>query len=148
LQHLSTLYSNPSELDQGHLIEWNSAHYDINRVSLDEIIPGQLGFIVLISDVSQRLNTIERSLHEGMLATLGSLVAAEFILLCLIRVPLRRLGKLANTLPLLAEAPMIKLEIVFPHSGKKRVSAMKLIICTTVPSPYRISLRKMRLPWR
>lgn len=103
LQHLSELYSNPSELDQSHLIEWNSAHYDVNRVSLNEIIPGQTGFIILISDVSQRLNTIERALHEGMLATFGSLVAAELILICLIRVPLRRLGQLAQSLPLLAE---------------------------------------------
>ena len=103
LQRLSELYSNPSELDQGHLIEWNSAHYDVNRVSLDEVIPGQPGFIILISDVSQRLHNIEKALHEGMLTTLGSLVAAELILLYLIRVPLRRLERLSKTLPLLAE---------------------------------------------
>ena len=120
LQHLSELYSNPSELDQGHLVEWNSAHFDVNRVSLDEIIPGQPGFIVLISDVSQRLDDIEKALHEGMLATVGSLIAAELILLYLVRVPLRRLGQLAQTLPLLAEGAYDQARNRFSTFRKKK----------------------------
>lgn len=103
LQYLSERYGNPSELDQGRIIGWNSAQYEINHVSLDKIIPNQPGFIVLISDVSQRLQTIKRTLRDGLLATVASLFVAELILLYLIRVPLRRLGQLAQTLPLLAE---------------------------------------------
>lgn len=103
LKHLSERYPDPSALDQGRLSQWKGAHYDINRVLLDEIIPDQSGFIILISDVSERLHDIEKALHEGMLMAIGSLLAAELILLYLIKVPLWRLEKLTQTLPLLAE---------------------------------------------
>jgi diguanylate cyclase (GGDEF)-like protein/PAS domain S-box-containing protein len=119
LQHLSDLYPNPSELDQGHLLKWDNAHYDVNRVLLNEIIPDQPGFIVLISDVSQRLNDIKNALHDDMLMALGSLLAAELILLYLIRVPLWRLGQLTRTLPLLAEGAYDQARDRFSNHRKK-----------------------------
>ncbi|MGR9114191.1 MAG: EAL domain-containing protein [Gammaproteobacteria bacterium] len=103
LHHLSERYPDPRALDVGRLIEWNTAHYDVHRIQLDKIMPGQTGFILLISDVSQRLLDIDKAMQQGLLAAIGSLVAAELILLYLIRTPLRRLGRLALTLPLLAE---------------------------------------------
>ncbi|MGZ8193820.1 MAG: cache domain-containing protein, partial [Methylobacter sp.] len=103
LKHISEIYHNPLELGDGLLIEWKNSHYDVHHVPLDKIIPGQEGFIILISDVSKRLHDIQHALNQAMLATIGGLVAAELILLYLIRVPLRRLGRFALTLPLLAE---------------------------------------------
>ncbi|MDD5578023.1 MAG: EAL domain-containing protein [Methylobacter sp.] len=103
LRHLSEIYHNPLELDKGQLIQWENSDYDVYHIPLNEIIPGQEGFIILISDVSKRLHDIQHALNQAMLATMGGLVAAELILLYLIRVPLRRLGRFALTLPLLAE---------------------------------------------
>jgi diguanylate cyclase (GGDEF)-like protein/PAS domain S-box-containing protein len=119
LQHLSTLYPNPSELDQGRLVTWNNAHYDVNRVLLNEIIPDQSGFVVLISDVSQRLNDIRTTLHDDMLIAIASILAAELILLYLIRVPLWRLGKLTQTLPLLAQGAYDQARNRFSSHRKK-----------------------------
>ncbi|MGR9044924.1 MAG: EAL domain-containing protein [Gammaproteobacteria bacterium] len=103
LGHLAERYPNPTVLDRGELVKWNNARYDIHRIPLNQIIPGQAGFILLISDVSQNLQDIEEALNQSMLAMIGSLAAAELILLYLIHAPLRRLGRLALTLPLLAE---------------------------------------------
>ncbi|CAA9892631.1 PAS domain S-box/diguanylate cyclase (GGDEF) domain-containing protein [Candidatus Methylobacter favarea] len=103
LKHISEIYHNPLELEDGQLIEWRNSSYDVHHLALDKIIPGQQGFIILISDVSKRLHDIQHALNQAMLATAGGLVAAELMLLYLIRVPLRRLGRFALTLPLLAE---------------------------------------------
>lgn len=103
LQHIAEYYPDASRLDQGRIIKWNNAYYDVYRIPLDTIIPGQAGFVLLMSDVSRRMNNIEHTLQQGLLTTGGSLVAAELALFYLIHMPLRRLKQLSLTLPLLAE---------------------------------------------
>ncbi|WP_152555595.1 bifunctional diguanylate cyclase/phosphodiesterase [Methylomarinum vadi] len=103
LQHLSQQYTDPSALDHGRIINWNKAYYDVHRIQLDTIIPGQAGFILLITDVSRNFQEINQALQQGLITTLASLLVAEIILLYLIRVPLRRLSRLALHLPLLAQ---------------------------------------------
>ena len=118
LSHLSERYSDPQILNQGQLIEWKAAHYDVHRVQLDKIIPGQTGFILLVSDVSSRLHDIDKALQQVMVATISSLVVAELILLYLISTPLRRLSHLALTLPLLAEGSYEQVRKYFSSNRK------------------------------
>ncbi len=101
--HLSDLHPDPQALDQGRIVQWNKAHFDIHRIGLSDIIPGQEGFLLLIRDVSRNIHDIDRALQQGLLTTLASLLVAEVILLYLIRSPLRRLSRLALNLPLLAQ---------------------------------------------
>ncbi len=103
LNHLSEQYPDPAVLDHGRMVSWKQAHYDIHRIQLDSIIPGQAGFILLVTDVSRNFQEINKALQQGLLATLISLLVAELILLYLIRVPLHRLSQLALHLPLLAQ---------------------------------------------
>lgn len=103
LQDLSKEYKDPAKLIQGQRITWNGAHYDVHLTPLSSIIPGQAGFFLLISDISERLHDIKTVLRQGVLVTFASLILAELCLLYLLRVPLHRLGKLAQNLPLLAE---------------------------------------------
>lgn len=121
LKHLSELYPDPAALDQGRMVAWNQAHYDIHRIQLDSIIPGQAGFILLITDVSRNFQEINQALQQGLLATLASLLVAELILLYLIRVPLRRLSQLALHLPLLAQGSHEQARQYFspPQQNKK-----------------------------
>ncbi|MGR8932113.1 MAG: cache domain-containing protein [Gammaproteobacteria bacterium] len=103
LQHLANRYSKPDALDRGLIIAWNRAYYDIYRIPLQEIIPGQAGFILLITDVSSNIQDIHSALRQELLTTLASLLLAEMILIYLIRAPLRRLSQLSLHLPLLAQ---------------------------------------------
>lgn len=103
LKYVSERNSDPFVFENGRLIGWDAKHYDVNSQQLNDIIPGQSGFILLLTDVSQRLHQIEKTLFQGLVTTLGSLIIAELILLYLIRTPLHRLGRLTSALPLLAE---------------------------------------------
>lgn len=121
LRHLSKHFPDPEALDQGRMIAWNKAHYDVHRIQLDKFINGHAGFVLLISDVSQRLRDIDKTLRQTLLATIASLIAAELILLYLIHAPLQRLGGLASTLPLLAEGDFDKARNHFStHSSSGR----------------------------
>lgn len=102
LDRLSAHYPDPAALNHGQMFDWDRAHYDIHRIGLNEVIPGQDGFIVLITDVSRNFREIQQALQQTLLTTLVSLMAAELILLYLIHAPLRRLSRLASHLPLLA----------------------------------------------
>ncbi|MGR9100317.1 MAG: EAL domain-containing protein [Gammaproteobacteria bacterium] len=119
LQSLPVLYPDPVALDGGDLVTWQADHYDIHRTPLAEIIPGQPGFILLISDVSQRLHDIEHALWQALLAAVAGLASAELILLYLIRTPLRRLSRLALTLPLLADGAYAQASEYFVSNRKK-----------------------------
>ncbi|MGH8592896.1 MAG: diguanylate cyclase, partial [Gammaproteobacteria bacterium] len=103
LDHLTTRFPDPVELDAGVLVKWEAAIYDVRRVPIARFMSGEAGFILLISDVGDRLYDIQIAIRQGLLATVVALVGAELILLLLVRVPSRRLRWFAQTLPLLAQ---------------------------------------------
>ena len=103
LEDLSGDVPDPAALNDGRLVEWRGASYEVHRVPLAEFIPAETGFVVLIADVSARLAAIRAAARQGFVATAGALGVAELILLYLVTVPVRRLRRLARTLPLLAE---------------------------------------------
>ncbi len=103
LEDLSGDVPDPGALDAGRLVQWRGASYEVHRVALAEFIPAETGFVLLIADVSARLAAIRTAARQGFLATLGALGMAEFILFYLVTLPVRRLRRLAKTLPLLAE---------------------------------------------
>jgi diguanylate cyclase (GGDEF)-like protein/PAS domain S-box-containing protein len=119
LDNLSRHYPDPALLDKGHLANWNGTSYDVYRISLNQIISGENGFILLFSDVSQRLRSIKNALQQGLLVTISSLIVAELILLYLIHVPLQRLSRLALSLPLLAEGAYEQARTHFASPRKK-----------------------------
>ncbi len=89
-------------LNDGRLVEWRGASYEVHRVPLSAFIPAESGFVLLITDVSARLAAIDAAARQGFFATAGALGVAELILLYLVTLPVRRLRRLAKTLPLLA----------------------------------------------
>ena len=103
LEDLSADVPDPAALNDGRLVEWRGASYEVHRVPLAEFIPAETGFVVLIADVSARLAAIRAAARQGFVATAGALGVAELILLYLVTLPVRRLRRLAKTLPLLAK---------------------------------------------
>ncbi|MGH8614953.1 MAG: EAL domain-containing protein [Gammaproteobacteria bacterium] len=103
LDHLTTRFPDPTDLDAGTLVKWEAAIYDVRRVPITRFMPGEAGFILLIVDVGAQLYEIQIAIRQGLLASGVALVGAELILLLLVRVPSRRLRWFAQTLPLLAQ---------------------------------------------
>jgi PAS domain S-box/diguanylate cyclase (GGDEF) domain len=89
-------------LDRDAFYAWKGALYALHRIPLRQLTEAQDGAIVLISDVTEAINTIRAAVHDGLIMAGCALVIAELLLLLLVRVPIRRLQRFAATLPLLA----------------------------------------------
>ncbi|MGH8559480.1 MAG: EAL domain-containing protein [Methylococcales bacterium] len=102
LRDLARRFNGLANLNQGQRVDWNGSNYDIHHIPLSEFIRDLEGSILLISDVSDRLNRIDEATQQVIIITTLSLAVAELGLACLIGVPIRRLERFAHRLPLLA----------------------------------------------
>ena len=102
LQGLSERYSAPTALLKDTWLSWEEKDYTIQTTPLGAMIEGESGQILFISDVSTATAALRRARRDQILLTGMSLAFAEVTLLVLLRNPLRRLKRLARTLPLLA----------------------------------------------
>ncbi len=102
LQDLARRFSGLANLNQGQMVNWNGANYDIHHIPLSEFMRELEGSILLVSDVSDRLNRIDEATHQDLMITTLALVVAELGLAFLIGLPFRRLERFADRLPLLA----------------------------------------------
>jgi diguanylate cyclase (GGDEF)-like protein/PAS domain S-box-containing protein len=102
MRELSQRYPGPQALIPGRLIEWQSQVYDVHAVPLDDMIQAQGGYLVLIANVTQRLDRIRGAFRQELYITGAALAGAELLLAYLVGVPLRRLERFAQALPLLA----------------------------------------------
>lgn len=103
LEALSRDVPEPAFLSNGQPVEWLGASYEVHSVPLAEFIPAEAGSVIWIADVSARLSAIREAARQGFVATAGALGVAELILVSLVTLLVRRLRRLARTLPLLAE---------------------------------------------
>jgi diguanylate cyclase (GGDEF)-like protein/PAS domain S-box-containing protein len=118
LPRLAERYARPEDLRQGRLVEWNEESYDMRAISLSEMMPSQPGFILLISDVTEQLARIRAAARKNLYLSLAALAVAEFLLLYLSGIHLRRLERFARTLPLLAEGAYDQARERFSGNGE------------------------------
>lgn len=102
LQRLAERYPTPTVIDQGVWLSWEKKDYTVYTFPLSEIMAGETGHILFIADVSATTAALYRANRDGLLLMGFSLLFAEAILVLLLRGPLRRIKRLASTLPLLA----------------------------------------------
>lgn len=102
LQNLAKRFSNSAEFDKGQVLDWEKESFDIYRFSFQRTLPQQKGFIVFVSNVTERLNNIRAIIRQGWMTNLAALVIGELGLLYLLGLPMRRLKRVATNLPLLA----------------------------------------------
>ncbi len=103
LEEMSAQYPDPADLDGGQLLQLRGTSFEVQRFPLAEFIPAEPGFILFISDVTERLTEIKRATHQTLFAAAGALAVGELLLLYLVRVLSGRLRWFAQTLPLLAQ---------------------------------------------
>lgn len=147
LHHLSEQYPDPGMLNQGSIVKWNKGYYDIRRMQLDEMIPGQAGFILTTTDVSRSFQEIHKALQLGVLTTLACLMVAEVMLIYLIRAPLHRLSRLALHLPLLAQGEHERARKYFlaRHTNKKYRDEIDFLYESAVQLSHKLEQNSLSL---
>ncbi len=102
IQDLAQRFQSPATLDKGQIVTWKGSSYDIHHIPLSNFMRELEGSIVLVSDVSDRLDRIDQAAKQGLFISIVALAVAELGLAGLIGVPIRRLERFAHRLPLLA----------------------------------------------
>ncbi|MGX2040379.1 EAL domain-containing protein [Methylocaldum sp. MU1018] len=101
LQYLSERFPNPiTATEDIHL--WKGRYYAVDVMPLKDLLQAE-GLVLMISDVTTQVNHIRRATRDGILLSGLSLLTAELVLLLLMRLPIRQLRRLADTLPMLAK---------------------------------------------
>jgi diguanylate cyclase (GGDEF)-like protein/PAS domain S-box-containing protein len=100
---LSQDHAYPRELSLGRIIQWESEAYDVHAIPLSMMMPAQEGYLLLLANVTERLEQIKNAVKQDIYITFAALACAELLLIYLAGVPLRRLEHFALTLPLLAQ---------------------------------------------
>lgn len=103
MAHLSERYAAPTDIPGDLGLPWNGEFYVFNTLPLNGIIKGTSGHLVFISNVSDTTSALEQSNQTSFLLMAVSLFFAEVFLFLFLRRPLRRLGRLARTLPMVAQ---------------------------------------------
>lgn len=101
--YLSERYASPTDIPNGVDLPWNGEFYAFNTLPLNGFIKGVNGYLVFISNVSETTFALEQSNQTSFLLMAVSLFFAEVFLFLFLRRPLRRLGHLARTLPMVAQ---------------------------------------------
>jgi len=84
------------------IFPWEGHYYSIRRFPLRDVIDVE-GGAVIVTDVTARVEYIQKAAAVGIIIAAGSLLAAELLLFLLMRFPLKKLRRLAAALPMLAE---------------------------------------------
>ncbi|WP_262927231.1 bifunctional diguanylate cyclase/phosphodiesterase [Phytohalomonas tamaricis] len=79
-------------------------HFEMRGIALDEAdVSSGRGYFVLITDITEQIDTIAQNTKTILLVALGGWLAAEIMLLVILWTPMARLRRLADILPELAE---------------------------------------------
>jgi diguanylate cyclase (GGDEF)-like protein len=81
---------------------WEGHYYSIRRLPLRDVIDVE-GGAVIVTDVTARVEYIQQAGAVGLVIAASSLLAAELLLFLLMRFPLKKLRRLTDALPMLAE---------------------------------------------
>ncbi|MVF23557.1 EAL domain-containing protein [Methylocaldum sp. BRCS4] len=101
LKQLSERLPNPVMASED-IHTWKGRYYAIDVMPLKNLLQAE-GSVLMISDVTAQVSHIRRAARDGILLSGLSLLTAELLLLLLMRLPIRQLRRLADTLPMLAQ---------------------------------------------
>jgi len=111
----STLYSLKQLTEGVHLVDINNQVFELRALPIKD------NQVVVISDVSRDVFSMQQSQTESIRISIFSLIVAELFLLILLWRPMSRLKKTANILPLLAENRFSDAKQSFSHLRKRQL---------------------------
>ena len=86
----------------GAVQEWKGRHFSLHRIPLKSFVNAD-AMALIISDVTGQIEHIENARRDGIMLASIALLVAELLLFLMMKFPLRRLRRLAESLPLMAQ---------------------------------------------
>jgi diguanylate cyclase (GGDEF)-like protein/PAS domain S-box-containing protein len=117
INNASRLYSLKELTDGVRLVDLNSQVFELRALPIKD------NQVVVISNVSQDVLSMEKSRADSLRVSVASLIIAELLLLSLLWKPMARIKKTVNILPLLAERKYHEATQSFKELSKKQIFA-------------------------
>ncbi|HYE37828.1 bifunctional diguanylate cyclase/phosphodiesterase [Methylocaldum sp.] len=130
LQHLSK-HSPTAVMASEDIHAWKGRYYAIDVMPLKNLLQAE-GLVLMITDVTAQVSHIRRATRDGILLSGLSLLVAELLLLLLMRLPLRQLRRLADTLPMLAQGAYMEARQRLAHRSSGLNDEITILSATAV----------------
>ncbi|HET7062181.1 MAG TPA: cache domain-containing protein, partial [Nitrosospira sp.] len=104
LQRAAELYPDFDSIKDGVDVFWDNRYLRIKPLALHELIVSEKARLVVITDISSTIRTIQRSTQQSIIIGLVGLILSEILLFIILTKPLSRLKHIVFTLPLLARS--------------------------------------------
>lgn len=101
-------------------VHFRNRVYELTRVPLSSKNQSGDGFFLMIFDITKDLAQIRREIWKDVAAGIGGLVASETLLLIMLWVPMRRLRRAADTIPLLGQGAFERVRAAMRPGGAAR----------------------------
>ncbi len=104
LQRAAELYPDFGSVQDGVQVSWDDRYLQIKPLMLDEIVSSEKARLIVVTDITSNIRTIQRSTEQSITIGLIGLALSEILLFIILTKPLSRLKHIVFTLPLLARS--------------------------------------------
>jgi diguanylate cyclase (GGDEF)-like protein/PAS domain S-box-containing protein len=104
LQRAAELYPDFGSVRDGVQVSWDDRYLQIKPLMLDEIVSSEKARLIVVTDITSNIRTIQRSTEQNITIGLIGLALSEILLFIILTKPLSRLKHIVFTLPLLARS--------------------------------------------
>ena len=136
LKHLSERFPN-AVMASEEILPWKDRYYAVDVMPLKNLLQAD-GLILMISDVTAQVSHIRRATRDGILLSGLSLLTAELLLLLLMRLPIRQLRGLADTLPMLAQGAYTEARQRLVHRSSGLNDEITILSATAVTLSHQL----------
>lgn len=136
LEHLSER-SHDAVAASKEIHHWKGRYYAIDVMPLSDLLQAE-GLVLMISDVTAQVSQIRRATRDGVLLSGVSLLTAELLLLLLMRLPIRQLRRLADTLPMLAQGAYMEARQRLAHRPSGLNDEITILSATAVTLSHQL----------
>ena len=120
LNSVAEQYPDFRSLDNGVQGFWDNRYHQLKLLALDRVEPSDKAQLVVITDTTSTVRTIQSSTQQNMIIGLVGLVLSEILLFVILTKPLSRLKHIVFTLPLLARSSFQDFRASLRYAGQKQ----------------------------
>ncbi|WON74485.1 EAL domain-containing protein [Nitrosospira sp. Is2] len=120
LNTVAEQYPDFSSLENGVQGFWGNRYQHLQLLALDRINPSDKAQLIVITDTTSTVRTIQNSTQQNIIVGIVGLVLSEILLFVILTKPLSRLKHIVFTLPLLARSSFQDFRASLRYAGQKQ----------------------------
>ena len=113
-------YPDFRSIEKGVQSSWGNRHQQLKLLALERINPSDKAHLIVITDTTSSVRTIQNSTQQNMVIGLVGLLLSEILLFVILTKPLSRLKHIVFTLPLLARSSFQDFRASLRYAGQKQ----------------------------